>query len=198
MVRSRPIVVNQGLIFSRFIVSPTYKERVEHPNPHNQSSSTPPPPSPPLIPLRHIDQLEEEIVNQREEEVIIRDGDVPYVVSQPIPESKSLRKVVLTVVSKDQRWSSLEDYDTYRNSWTWFELSVGSPTPGLPEKWRGMVMGNILAHEHTIEISDRELYEKVESGDVLTVLSVVKSPDKVKRFTVRLFVVDGSAYWARL
>jgi len=136
------------------------------------------------------------MMDQREEDVIVRDGRVSYVVSQPIPEGKVLRKVVVTVVSKDQGWSShLEDYGTYRNSWTWFELSVGSPTPGSPEKWHGMVVRNLLAHhtfkEHTIEISDRELYEKAEGGDVLTVWALAKfsgSTNMVKKVTIRYVV----------
>jgi len=142
-----------------------------------------------------------EMFDQREEDIIVRDGRVPYVISQPIPEGKMLRKVVVTVVSRDQGWSShLEDYGTYRNSWTWFELSVGSPAPGSPEKWSGVVVRNLLAHhgfkEHTIEISDKELYEKAESGDVLTVWALAKFPgstNMVKKVAIR-YVVAKSAF----
>ena len=140
--------------------------------------------------------LATEIVDQREEDVIVRDACVPYVVSRPIPGGKALKKVVITVVSKDQGWSSyLEDYGTYRNSWTWFELSVGSPAQNLGEKWRGAVVRNLHAHpsfkEHTIEISDGELYEKAESGDVLTVWALAKFPgstNMVKKVTIRYVV----------
>ena len=120
-----------------------------------------------------------EIIDQSEKEVIVRDGCVPYVISRPIPEGKALRKVIITVVSKDQGWSDhLDDYGTYRNSWTWFELSVGPPSEDSGEKWRGLVVRNLHAHgdfkEHTIEITDGELYEKAESGDVLTVWALAK------------------------
>ena len=137
-----------------------------------------------------------EITDQREEDIIVRDDCVPYVVSRPIPEGKTLRKVVVTVVSKDQGWSTyLGDYGTYRNSWTWFELSIGSLAQGSGEKWRGMVVRNLHAHhdfkEHTIEISDGELYKMAKSGDVLTVWALAKFPgsmNMVKKVTVRYVV----------
>ena len=136
------------------------------------------------------------MVDQREEDKIVRDGRISYLVSQPIPEGKVLRKVIVTIVSKDQGWSNhLEDYGTYRNSWTWFELSVGSPARGSQERWCGVVVRNLLAHhsykEHTIEISDKELYKKAESGDVLTVWALAKfsgSANMVKKVTIRYFV----------
>ena len=138
-----------------------------------------------------------QIIAQREELVVVRDLDnVPYVVSRPIPEGKTLREVVITVVSKDQGWSThLEDYGTYRNSWTWFELSVGPSTKRSEEKWRGVVVRNLLAHhsfkEHTIEISDGELYEKAESGDILTVWALAKFPgstNMVKKVKIRYVI----------
>ena len=137
-----------------------------------------------------------EIIDQNESFAYVRDECIPYLVSRPIPEGKMLRKVVVTTVSKDQGWSShLEDYGTYRNSWTWFELSVGPSTKGSEEKWRGVVVRNLHAHqsfkEHTIEISDRELYEKAESGDVLTVWALAKFSgwtNIVKKVTIRYVV----------
>jgi len=136
-----------------------------------------------------------EIIDQREEAITVRDGNVAYVVSRPIPEGKTLREVVITVVSKDQGWSNyLEDYGTYRNSWTWFDLSVGPPTKGS-EKWRGLVVRNLHAHhsfkEHTIEITDGELYEKAKSGDVLTVWAHARfsgSANMVKKVKIRYIV----------
>jgi hypothetical protein len=137
-----------------------------------------------------------EIVDQREEEVAVRSDDcVPYVVSRPIPEGKTLRKVVITVVSKDQGWSSYpDDHGTYRNSWTWFELSVG-PAQDSGEKWRGELVRNLHAHgefkEHTIEITDGGLYEKTKSGDVLTVWALSKYPrwkNTVKKATIRYVI----------
>lgn len=118
-----------------------------------------------------------EFIEQREGNVQISNGSVAYLTSKPIPIGKRLKKVVITVVSKDQGWSSYEeDHGTYRNSWTWFELSVGQPPDkgiGVGERWRGEVVRNLHAHdefkEHTIEIFDKELYEKADSGDVLTV-----------------------------
>ena len=104
--------------------------------------------------------------------------------------------VIITVVSKDQGWSDhLDDYGTYRNSWTWFELSVGPPTEDSREKWRGLVVRNLHAHgdfkEHTIEITDGELYEKAESGDVLTVWALAKFEgwrNTVKKVVIRYVV----------
>ena len=136
-----------------------------------------------------------ETTDQREEEVTVHEDCVPYVVSQPIPNGKMLRKVVITVVSKDQGWSTyMNDYGTYRNSWTWFELSVGPPRDS-GERWRSVVVRNLHAHsdfkEHTIEISDRELYEKAESGDVLTIWAHARFQgwkNTVKKATIRYVV----------
>ena len=136
-----------------------------------------------------------EIIDRREEKVTVRDDRVPYLVSQPIPEGKTLRKVVITVVSKDQGWSSYQaDHGTYRNSWTWFELSVGPSKDS--EKWCGEVVRNLHAHEHfkehTVEIADGKLYEKAKSGDVLTVWALARHPgwkNTVKNVTIR-YVVD--------
>lgn len=136
------------------------------------------------------------IVDQRAKEVMVREGRFPYLVSRPIPKGKTLTKVVVTVVSKDQGWSTrVEDYGTYRSSWTWFELSVGSPSDDSGEKWRGEVVRNIHAHdnfkEHTIEMSNTELYEKAKGGDVLTVWALAKfqgSVNMVKEVTIQYFV----------
>jgi len=135
-----------------------------------------------------------EIIDQREEEVSVRDGNIPYLVSLPIPQDKTLRKVIVTIVSKDQGWSKyLHDHGTYRNSWTWFELSVGPSKDS--EKWRGEVVRNLHAHgefkEHTVEISDGELYERARSGDVLTVWVIARYRDwknTVKKVTIRYVV----------
>jgi len=145
-----------------------------------------------------IDQREEELIvrDQREEDFTVRDNCIPYVVSRPIPEGKSLKKVVITVISKDQGWSNYpEDHGTYRNSLTGFELSIGSPAQGSEEKWRGLVVKNLLAHhsfkEHAIEILDGELYEKARSGDVLTVWVHAKgsgSTNIVKKVTIQCVV----------
>ncbi|KAF9643599.1 kinase-like protein [Thelephora ganbajun] len=136
------------------------------------------------------------IVDQREETVHISDGSISYLTSKPIPSGKKLKEVVITVVSKDQGWSSYpEDYGTYRNSWTWFELSVGSPSKDSGEKWRGEVVRNLHAHgefkEHTIKISDGKLYEKAESGDVLTIWAHTQSSgwrNTVRKVRIRYVV----------
>ena len=115
------------------------------------------------------------IVDQRQETVHVPcDSSTSYLTSRPIPSGKKLKKVVITVVSKDQGWSTCpDDHGTYRNSWTWFELSVGAPSKDFGEKWRGEVVRNLHAHgdfkKHTVEMMDEELYKKAESGDVLTV-----------------------------
>ena len=135
-----------------------------------------------------------EFIDQREEKVFVRDDRVPYLVSRQIPEGRTLKKVVITVVSKDQGWSSYQvDHGTYRNSWTWFELSVGPSKDS--EKWRGEVVRNLHAHdefkEHTVEIKDGELYEKAKSGDVLTVWALAKHSgwkNTVKKVTIRYVV----------
>ena len=137
-----------------------------------------------------------EIIAEREEVITVREECVPYVVSRPIPEGKTLREVAITIISKDQGWSNyLEDYGTYRNSFTWFDLSVGPPTKGPEQKWRGLVVRNLHAHhsfkEHTIEISDVELYEKARSGDVLTVWASAKFSgwtNIVKKVSIRYVV----------
>lgn len=135
-----------------------------------------------------------EITDEREEEITVREDRILYVASRPIPEGKMLRKVTVIIVSKDQGWSNYpEDYGTYRNSWTWFELSVGSRDSG--EKWRREVVRNLHAHgnfkEHTVEISDGELYERARSGDVLTVWALAKYPiwrNTVKKVTIRCVI----------
>jgi len=132
-------------------------------------------------------------VDQREETIYVSDDSVSYLTSKPIPHGKKLAKVVITIVSKDQGWSSYPmDDGTYRNSWTWFELSVGSPSEAPGEKWRGEVVRNLHAHgefkEHTIKISNKGLYEKAESGDVLTVWAHARFPgwrNTVKKVTIR-------------
>jgi len=135
----------------------------------------------------------ETIIDQREEVLRVSNDSIPYLVSQPIPAGKMLKKVVITVISKDQGWSSHQsDHGTYQNSWTWFELSVGSDSG---ERWRGEVVRNLHAHgdfkEHTIELSDGELYEKAESGDVLTVWALAKFSgwkNTVKKVKIRYVV----------
>jgi len=135
----------------------------------------------------------ETIIDQREEVLRVSEDSIPYLISRPIPVGKTLKKVVITVISKDQGWSDHQsDHDTYRNSWTWFELSVGSDSG---ERWRGEVVRNLHAHgdfkEHTIQISDGELYEKAKSGDVLTVWALAKSAgweNTVKKVKIRYIV----------
>ena len=135
----------------------------------------------------------ETIIDQREEILRVSNDSVPYLVSRPIPAGKALKKVVITVISKDQGWSGHQnDHGTYQNSWTWFELSVGSDSG---ERWRGEVVRNLHAHgdfkEHTIEILDGKLYEKAESGDVLTVWALAKFSgwkNTVKKVKIRYVV----------
>jgi len=135
----------------------------------------------------------ETLTDQREETVRVSNDSVPYLVSRPIPAGKTLKKAIITVISKDQGWSSYQDdHGTYRNSWTWFELSVGS---GSGEKWRGEVVRNLHAHgefkEHTVEITSEELYEKAESGDVLTVWALARFPgwkNTIKKVKIRYTV----------
>ena len=136
-----------------------------------------------------------EITDRREEHVTVNDDRVAYLVSGPIPEGKTLKKVVITIISKDQGWSSYHaDHGTYRNSWTWFELSVGPSKDS--ERWCGEVVRNLHAHdsfkEHTVEIVDGELYKKAKSGDVLTVWALAKYSgwkNTVKKVKIR-YVVD--------
>ena len=57
-------------------------------------------------------------------------------------------------------------------------LTVGLPSKDSAVKWRGEVVRNLHAHgdfmKYTIEMLDRELYEKAESGDVLTVWALAR------------------------
>ena len=137
---------------------------------------------------------EVEIVDQREDRVQVSEGSVPYLTSKPIPDEKKLKKVVITVVSKDQGWLPYQA-DHGNKSWTWFELSVGPSSGGSVVRWRGEVVRNHRAHsklkEHIIEISDKELYEKAESGDVLTVWAHARLSgwkNTVKKATIRCVV----------
>ena len=112
------------------------------------------------------------IFGQREGTARTTEGIDPYLTSRPIPDGKKLKKVVITIVSKDQGWSGYPiHHGTYQGSATWFELSVG-PLSGS-ERWRGVLVINLHAQEgfreHTVEISDKGLYAKAESGDVLTI-----------------------------
>ena len=130
---------------------------------------------------------EMEIFGQRKDRIKISDGITPYLTSTPIPDGKKLKKVVITVVSKDQRWPGHAPHrGTYEGAWTWFELSVGTFS-GDSERWRGEVVRNLHGHaefvEHRVEISDKGLYAKAESGDVLTVWACAKFPHHVN--TVR-------------
>lgn len=135
---------------------------------------------------------------RREEEVTVRGNpnSVPYIISRPIPRGKKLRKVVITIVSKDQGWTDYpEDYCTYRNSRTWFELSVSAPSNNSRERWRGLVVRNLHAYgdfkEHTIEMSDEGLYAKARGGNILTVWAHAGSPpwtNTVKKVEIRWFV----------
>ena len=138
------------------------------------------------------------IIDKREETIKVSNDSISYLTSRPIPRGQVLRKVVITVVSRDQGWSShADDHGAYRNSWIWFELSVRSPSEDSVEKWRGEVVRNLHAHsdfkEHTIQMTDGELYEKAESGDVFTVWALAGYPgwvNTVKKITIQLPVVD--------
>jgi hypothetical protein len=106
------------------------------------------------------------------------DDCIAHLVSLPIPKGRTLRKVMVTIVSKDQGRSSYQaGHGTYRNSLTWFELSVGPSKDS--ERWCGEVR-NPHAHDefkdHTIEVLDGELYEAVKSGDVLAVRAPARYP----------------------
>ena len=139
-------------------------------------------------------KLGTEIIDRREDEVTVCDDRVAYLVSLPIPEGRTLRRVVITIVSKSQGRPVLpSDRGACRNSWTWFELSVG-PLKGS-ERWCGEVVRNLHAHDHfeerTIEILDEELYEKAKSGDVLTVWALAKRSgwkNTVKKVMIRYVV----------
>ena len=119
-----------------------------------------------------------EIVDQREGRITIGtySSRVPYLISQPIPEGKTLRKVVITITCRIQGQSSLQIHPTYFPSWTWFELSVGSPESSSG-RWCGEVFRSSRAHDfkkHTVKILDEELYEKAKGGDVLTVWALAR------------------------
>ena len=88
-----------------------------------------------------------EIVNQREGRITIGtySSRVPYLVSQPIPEGKTLRKVVITITCRIQGQSSLQIHPTHFPNWTWFELSVGPPGSSS-ERWCGEVFRSSRAH----------------------------------------------------
>lgn len=69
-----------------------------------------------------------EIIDEGEEEVIVCGGCLMSSLGRFLG-GKKLKGVLITVMYKDQGWSGYpEDHDAYRNSWTWFELSVRSPS----------------------------------------------------------------------
>jgi len=136
-------------------------------------------------------------IDQREENVVVSNGSVPYLTSKPIPNGKTLKKVVITIVSRYMESSSYNRNCGARSGGSmWFELSVGPSPGGSGERWRSEVARNLHARvgfqEYTIEISDRGLYEEAESGDVLTVWALAKSTwrteNRVKKVTIRCIV----------
>ena len=80
-----------------------------------------------------------------------RNGRYPYLrLSVPTPEvCKKVKKVEITCVSHDQGWSSYPaDRNTYRNSWTWGDVSISRTTPkGVEEIRRERVYTNLHASE---------------------------------------------------
>ena len=133
------------------------------------------------------------IVDQRDTVVRVEKGCVPYLTSKPIPEGYRLREVEICIDSEDQGYSS--DARDDETGWTSFELSLGSPKYSTEvgnegegvscEKWRGKVANNHDADDlfSPTKISDSELHEKAESGDVLTVW--VRSGSAGRTITVK-------------
>lgn len=92
---------------------------------------------------------------------------------------RPLRRVTITTISKDQGWSGEpENHGTYTASWTWFELTLDSPSG--EEKYRTEIVRNVHAGEsflkHVRDVNDPELFALAEKGDTLSVWVRAKYP----------------------
>ena len=84
-----------------------------------------------------------------------------------------LRRLIVTMDSKDQGWSSYPElHGTRQDSWTWFELTLDDGRTG-DEIVRVEVIRNIHAGEifiqHRIDIEDERVLGQAQKGDLLSV-----------------------------
>jgi hypothetical protein len=85
----------------------------------------------------------------RKESQKFEDSNYRYIRTKPIYTHEfvhGLCGVIVTVVSKDQGWSSDNQkyHGTYEASWTWFELTLENPRTG-DEKLRKEIFRNVHA-----------------------------------------------------
>ncbi|KAI9704650.1 MAG: hypothetical protein M1820_005398 [Bogoriella megaspora] len=89
---------------------------------------------------------------QRGEQILVNDyhGDVVYLQSQPI--LGKVRRIVFTITSHDQGWSSYpHDFGTYNGSWTWFS-AWRLPAGGAVAKIQGPeILRNVHARAESTQ-----------------------------------------------
>ncbi|KAJ5754151.1 uncharacterized protein N7511_008304 [Penicillium nucicola] len=97
-----------------------------------------------------------------------------------------VREIRIDIWSHDQGWSSYrEDYGSYRNSWTWFELGIQRPD-GRHDLCQGedlRLMTNIHAskdtkHHEIIYRDDQDLQwlRGLQAGDRVAIIPLAKYP----------------------
>ncbi|CAG7915866.1 unnamed protein product [Penicillium olsonii] len=107
----------------------------------------------------------------------------PYLISDPIPEGR-LEEIRINIWSHDQGWSSYrEDHGTYRNSWTWFELTAEGPggrkviTEGEDLRLTCNVHAKKEATHHEIIFrrhEDLRLMQALQAGDLISIVPMAR------------------------
>ncbi|KAJ6087795.1 hypothetical protein N7467_006709 [Penicillium canescens] len=115
-----------------------------------------------------------------------REG-TPYLTSEAIQGDRfPVREIKIDIWSHDQGWSSYrEDYGTYRNSWTWFDLGITRP-PGRDDIAQGedlRLVTNIHAskdakHHQIVYRSDQNLrwMKNLQAGDRISIIPRARFP----------------------
>jgi hypothetical protein len=105
----------------------------------------------------------------------------PYLTSEAIQGDRfPVREIKIDIWSHDQGWSSYrEDYGTYRNSWTWFDLGIAR-APGRDDISKGedlRLATNIHAskdtkHHQIVYRSDQNLrwMRSLQAGDRISII----------------------------
>jgi hypothetical protein len=111
----------------------------------------------------------------------------PYLTSEPIKgDNRPVRAIKIDIWSHDQGWSSFrEDYGTYRNSWTWFDLGFQRPD-GRDDLSQGeeiRLVTNIHAsndakHHQIVYRDDQNLswMRGLQAGDQISIIPRARFP----------------------
>ncbi|KAJ5305860.1 hypothetical protein PENANT_c015G08665 [Penicillium antarcticum] len=111
----------------------------------------------------------------------------PYLTSRRIQGNRfPVREIKIDIWSHDQGWSSYrEDYGTYRNSWTWFELGI-QRTDDRDDLTQGeelRLVTNIHAskdakHHQIIYRDDQNLHwlSNLQAGDRISIIPRARFP----------------------